>query len=175
MRPFIDAVRQAVTQQNWYAALVGALTLPDIAARLDGRPGRSGPRYASWFNDYLRSAYTSTNPFDPAPHVFLSGGDCYALRCAFLHQGDFDIAGQHAREVLDRFHFWAPDPGLGVRVHCNQHGSTLQLQVSCFCEDVCCAVEAWILARGADPAVAAAIAAMPRIQLPGESSPYVGG
>ena len=151
-------------------AITGALTLPDIAAVLDGRTGGSAERYAGWFNDYLRDTFTSHDSFADGQFVLLSGRDCYALRCAFLHAGDFDITGQNKREALEKFHFWAPHPGLGVTVHCNLHNNNtlLQLQVNCFCEEICLGIEAWMQIRGSDLAVAIAIADMPRIQLPHE-------
>ena len=37
---------------------------------------------------------------DGAPHVFLHGEDCYALRCAVLHEGADDIVTQRARVAL---------------------------------------------------------------------------
>lgn len=61
---------------------------------------------------------------------FLNGGDCYALRCAVLHEGSDDIVEQRAREALERFEFYEPAPGL--RMHCNQIGVRLQLQVDLF-------------------------------------------
>jgi hypothetical protein len=41
----------------------------------------------------------------------------------------------------------------------------LQLQVSCFCEEVCAAVENWLNARAAHPTVAAALARLPLVQV----------
>jgi hypothetical protein len=126
MRHLVDAVRRSVREQNWYAALAGALTLPDIAARLDGRNGGRS-RYISWFNDYLGPTYTQ--PIGPQPgrtHVYLSGDDCYALRCAYLHEGEFDVTSHKVHDALDRFQFLAPNPQGNVR-HMVQVDRVLQL------------------------------------------------
>jgi len=168
MTHLVEAVRRSITEKNWYAALAGALLLPDVAARIDGRPGQSGARFAAWFDDYLLPAYTVSLP--DGPEIFLSGNDCYALRCAYLHEGDFDIFGQSARNLLDRFHFVVQVSGMSQ--HCNLvvNNSTvpptkvLQLRVDRFCEDVCAAVEKWLQARGSDPSVQAAIARLPWIE-----------
>ena len=74
--------------------------------------------------------------------VLLGGRDCYALRCSFLHQGLGDISNQRAREVLPGFHFVRPLPGKNI-VHRNIWYGALQLQVDCFCEDICVGVEQW--------------------------------
>lgn len=71
----------------------------------------------------------------------MSGADCYALRCALLHEGSDSILRQYAREALERFAFVAPSPGR--EIHCNQLGTALQLQVDIFCEDVCKGVDRW--------------------------------
>jgi hypothetical protein len=159
MRHLVDAVRRSVREQNWYAALTLALTLPDIAAKIDGKLGGSESRYVAWFNDYLLSRYTGDSFF--GPRAFLTGNDCYALRCAFLHAGDFDITGQRARKILEYFRFTVPVPTM--LVHRNQIDQTLQLQIDIFAEDVCVAVEDWLRARSADTSVAMALAGMPQI------------
>lgn len=163
MQYLIESVRRSVGIHNWYAALMGALTLPDIAAKLDGRSGGSGARYIAWFDDYLLPGYTQQRPGE-ADRIFLSGNDCYALRCAFLHEGDFDITGQRVPMALERFKFVAPVPGCVV--HCNRIGRVLQLQVDCFCEEICSAIEQWLAKRGADADVAAALTKLPKIDFP---------
>lgn len=75
-------------------------------------------------------------------HVFLSGDDAYALRCAYLHEGGSDITYQKARKALHDFLFVEP-PGQGS-VHCNQSNSSLQLQVDKFCADICDGAQTWL-------------------------------
>jgi hypothetical protein len=141
MKHFVDAIRKAMHDENWYAALICALVLPDICSKVENPVECSGRRrYIEWFHANLAGKYTHDLPFER--HTFLSGEDCYALRCAYLHEGDMDITRQSARMVLERFVFVAPRPG---RVdHCNKNGTTLQLQVDMFCDDVCQAVESWL-------------------------------
>lgn len=141
MKRFTDAVRSAVATKNWYGALAMALTLPDVCGRLEQPTVGSGARYAQWFGQWVQPIYTHLVGAAREPHVFLSGADCYALRCSYLHEGGGDIAHQRARQVLDDFHFITP-PQSGM-VHCNQANSTLQLQVDIFCGDVAAAVDRW--------------------------------
>jgi hypothetical protein len=167
MQHLVDAVRRSVLNRNWYAALTGALALPDIASRLDGRRGRPRDKYIRWFNDYLKKNYRRPIGGRKKPHVFMTGGDCYALRCAYLHEGDFDLAGHDVAEVLDRFEFVEP-PGVvrHMNMGVNEAGVTvLQLQVSLFCEEICEGVERWLKAKATRPRVAKALAHLPEIRL----------
>ena len=75
-------------------------------------------------------------------HVFLSPSDCYALRCALLHEGREEITEQCARDALDRFHFIEP-PKSGS-IHCNQIDNILQLQIDIFCQDIVNALKSWL-------------------------------
>jgi hypothetical protein len=165
MRHLVDAVRRSVAENNWYAALTGALALPDIAGKWDGGVGGSASqaRFVAWYNTYLLPRYTRPGIGGGQPQIILSGNDCYALRCAYLHGGEFDITAQRARQALDSFRFVAPPPGW--HIHCNRNRGMLQLQVDVFCEDVCAALDAWLNARGGDPAVAAALAELPEIEI----------
>jgi len=141
MQHFIDAIRVAVTQNNWYAALSLALTMPDICGRLENPLMDSQARFVHWYNRYLLNRYQSPVGHDFTVHTFLSGNDCYALRCAFLHQGEFGIDDQRARQALECFRFKVPHGDLCV--HMNQYDNVLELQVDRFCLDVCEAVEEW--------------------------------
>jgi hypothetical protein len=167
MDHLVHAVRDAVRQQNWYAAVSLALTLPDICGRIDDETSSSTKRYVAWWNANLLAEYTMQT--HRGPHVFLTGEDCYALRCAFLHQGAFDVLDQRVRQVLTRLQFLVP-PGNNV-MHKIGAGGWLALQVSEFCEDVCRAVERWQVTANQVPEKAQRIASLGRIQIavPGQS------
>jgi hypothetical protein len=154
----VKAVRGAVAESNWYAALSLALTLPDICGGLESAGG-SRKRYVDWCDTYLVPTYTSQ--MDDGPYVFLGASDCYALRCALLHRGVDDITGTPAQELLDSFLFVSPPPwGLA---HCNQSDAKLQLQVDIFCEDICVGVEKWLMDISAHNEVTAKMSQLMRI------------
>jgi hypothetical protein len=142
--PFVNAVREAALHQNWVAALVTALALPDVCGWLED-PGRSSrARYAAWFEQFAQDAYTGILGGRPRKkHIFLSGTDCYALRCALLHEGTTSTDRQRARRALRKFRFITPpaaESGYGLY----QDGSLLVLRVDDFCEAVCKGVEDWV-------------------------------
>ena len=145
MQNLLLSITKALENENWYAALFLALTLPDICGKIQYPKVKSSEtRYVQWFNKYLSNKYTHEIGADRKKHVFLSGEDCYALRCSLLHEGVDVISHQRCRKVLDSFVFLAKGP----RSHCNYFnvgGHTfLQLRIDNFCEDVCAAVETWL-------------------------------
>lgn len=142
MDHLIGAVEKAIDEQNWYAALSLALTLPDICAKMEAPTQGSAKRYAAWANIHFAPKYTHRIGADRIEHIFLSGNDLYALRCAVLHEGSDDIIQQRARESLEKFHIIAPPEG-GM-LHCNQLGTMLQLQVDVLCQDICMSVRQWL-------------------------------
>ena len=162
VRQFIDAARLAIKHENWYGALALALTMPDICGRISypKLAKRSEDRYVLWFDTYLAAQYQGGWNNEQ----FLTGGDMYALRCAFLHQGEFDVTDQKARQALERFHLTAPFAGV---MHNNRSmnmdddgkikNCVLQLSVDIFCEDVCTGVEKWMADNATDTRISAEI------------------
>lgn len=149
MEHLITAVESSLQQENWYAALSLSLTLPDICSKIDEPEVFTNTRFPRWVNKYFSPTYTRMMPnYSPErgsyreEHVFLSGEDFYALRCAVLHEGSDSIISQKASKALEKFTFVAPLPGF--LVHMNQRNLTLQLQVDQFCMDVCQAVRLWL-------------------------------
>jgi hypothetical protein len=139
---FTLAIEKSLQEKNWYAALALALALPDICANVCSPNEGSQRRYVQWYNQYMLSKYTSYIGPRKEEHVFLLGEDCYALRCALLHEGTHEITEQRAKQVLESFSFIVPPEG--GTVHMNQHNDSLQLQVDIFCRDICSSVHNWL-------------------------------
>lgn len=140
MENILKSIENSLQSKNWYSALVLTLILPDICSKMEGTNKSSSKRYPEWFNTYLGKKYRG----------FLSGDDCYALRCAFFHEGSSNIEKQRARDVLDHFVFIADGP------HCNRISKCtfgnpkydgkdiLQLSVNHFCQDMTGAAKQWL-------------------------------
>jgi hypothetical protein len=140
---FIDAVKSAAEESNWYAALALALAMPDICGRVENPTFGSKQRYVGWWDKYLLSRYSAKVGPLQILNVFLSGNDAYALRCSFLHEGSDDPTNQKAKEALEKFHFIEPS-GRGHFIHLNLKRGVLQLQVDRFCQDICDGAAQWI-------------------------------
>lgn len=142
MKRFTDAINSAVKSENWLSSLSLSLTMPDICGRLENPAMKSGARYVSWFEKYLQHKYSALVGASRRHHVFLSGEDCFALRCSYLHEGADDISTQKIRKALDSFHFISP-PKNGNIFHMNQANNKLQLQIDIFSSDIADAVDQW--------------------------------
>lgn len=146
MENILKSIEKSLQDKNWYAALVLSLILPDICAKIEGNTKCSTERYPEWFEKYLGKKYNG----------FLSGHDCYAFRCSFLHEGHENIEMRNAtknklkKDILNRFIL------LGEGSHCNmlancQFGdpkydgkNILQLSVNNFCQDMIEATKEWL-------------------------------
>lgn len=149
MNHFIDALETSLDTQNWYSVLFISLTLPDICGKVDEPNETSKKRTINWFNKYLKPIYTSNIGADRREHVFLSGSDFYALRCAYLHEGSDEITSQCAQDVLEKFKFIQPITN-SFCIHRNQIGTTLQLQVDQFGKEILDALRKWTVDISSD-------------------------
>ncbi len=136
MKNIVNSVYSALNNGNWYAALLVSLTLPDICSALE-HGKTSGEKYADWFEQNL-----------PQYKGYLSGNDCYALRCALLHSGKDDISDQRKQEVLEHYVFLTKGAHCNLFKDCVFNGekkSFLQLNTQTFSKDMCKAVESWLV------------------------------
>lgn len=156
MQNFVLAMEQCVASKNWHAALFVALSIPDICGRIDDPTSGSKKRYTAWFDRYVGPQYGRA----------LSGNDCYALRCAYLHEGRDDISEQRAREVIEQFMFVATPPN--VVAHRNRLNNKLQLDIEVFCKDIAQGVTDWLDASQADAAKKQALRDLIVIHVPDE-------
>ena len=158
MQSILSAIRHALKQKNWHAALFISMTLPDICCALEFGSS-DGQKYAQWFDNNL-----------PTYNGFLSGNDCYALRCSLLHEGKDDITEQKRREVLDHVLFLTCTSHLNVFKDCIIDGvaeSFVQLNVGSFCEDFCLTTENWLKAHLENRAIQGRLDNTIRIHGPG--------
>lgn len=138
MKNIINSIKNSLQNKNWYSALILSLIIPDICGKLEGQL-ISSERYSTWFDRYLKE-YKN----------FLSGNDCYALRCSYLHEGSDNIENQRAKDVLDYFVF-IPNGSHRTKISNCYFGNSkydgkeiLQLSVNNFCQDMIEAVEKWL-------------------------------
>ena len=141
MRQFIQAIEISLNTQNWYSALALALTLPDICGKIDSPDLKTRLRYPKWFNEYVGEKYKVVKP-DGETHIFMTGNDCYALRCAFLHEGSNNVSEHGAREkITEKFVLMYSQ---GISIHCCTYQGKIALMLPNFCNDIIDGVEKWM-------------------------------
>lgn len=143
MKTFIGSIRLAVANENWYGALVISLILPDICGKIEFPNKLTGERYSEWFDKYVRNKYELGDCYQEGGTIFMSGNDCYALRCALLHEGHQDLRTQKANKRLQKINFVVPKQG-EKRHKINFSNIEFQLEVDKFCLDICNGAETWL-------------------------------
>ncbi len=145
MRDLISALQKAIDTENWYAALFVALAIPDICSSLESPVERPSVRYPRWFDNHKGGEYRS----------HLTGKDCYALRCSYLHNGSSVTEHQRIKEVVDKFSFSPSGSHLcsfgDVKVgSCDDGKSICHLSVKVFSEDMITYAEKWLEGSGSE-------------------------
>jgi hypothetical protein len=161
MNRFSSGIRQAVANQNWFAALYLALTMPDVCGALEDPKAGNGARYRSWFERYL-APINKINILGTEA-VFMTAGDCWALRCSLLHEGSDEVSQQKAKDVLSRFFFTT------IGAHRIRVEDTLTLNVARFCEEIADAVDKWAADTQSDVDIQARVSQMVQIRQGGFS------
>lgn len=157
MNRFTDSLRSSVHNGDWYVSLATALTLPDVCGSLIDAKAASGARYALWFDSWMSLKHTLNMPM-LYKDTYLSGSDCYGLRCKYLHQGSSDISARSKR-TLDNFHFIVSPPNQNT-IHMNRTDQVLQIQVDIFCLDMAASVDEWAESVANDDAVQRSISSL---------------
>ena len=159
LHTFLDNVQACLSAGIYYAALVTALTVPEICAALESEGGWGGhQKYKNWYQDYLGSKYPDLTP-----------DDCYALRCSVLHQGKLGRPNMQYSRVI----FTVPNRQNNV-FHNNLINDALNLDMTMFCNDIIDAAQAWYEAKKDDTFVVANLPNLVRDR-PNGLSPYMVG
>lgn len=152
LNEFVAAARRAAEDDNWFAALPIALTLPDICGAVDDPgPGKSKKRYVAWWDAYMAPRYWVRPDEDEEPQwepfTYLPGPDAYALRCAYLHSGTDEVDGPTTSHHRIRF----LGPPSSAAFGYSEKTRTLNVGLEQFIEWTCLSVECWLRERADDP------------------------
>jgi hypothetical protein len=158
-----DAIKSSLESKNWFSAIALTLTIPDICAKITDGKKSNGKKYADWFNHFVGAKYKTNYTQErldwlkeKAPEAYeelkhqtrLSGNDCYALRCAFLHEGESEILNQRAQEILNEIQF--VEPNSKFIVHGTILNKKLILHIDTFANDIIEGVQQWKLTLNDD-------------------------
>ncbi|MEG1313534.1 MAG: hypothetical protein RSD40_04390 [Bacilli bacterium] len=141
---FTDSITNSLATKNYFAALIMALTLPDICCSLEDEQRRTNvTKYAAWFTKYVGHNYVHALGGSPDETIFLTGEECYALRCTYLHKGFNQIEDEKAvRDYIDsakRIEFMAE-----MSSDCLKVNGVLLLKLENFCQYIIQGVNQWL-------------------------------
>lgn len=161
MDEFLNEIEVSCKAGHFYITLFCCLALPDICGAISSDDGiANGQKYKDWFDTYVTPKYGGN--FD--------GGNCYAFRCAALHQG----RSTHKNLGYTRIIFLAPTTASQSRMHNNVLNDALNLDIVEFCRDIICAVRTWIRCEAPNSAFQRNMATFLR-RYRGGLAPYIEG
>ncbi len=109
LRDILDDLEKAVKGKAYFSALALALTLPDICGKIEYHNLDDRGKYIKWFDEwiyqYLKIPTSKVDAFEKYDELAKFDGEvCYALRCAYLHAGNFELNGNGKKNIkIDRF------------------------------------------------------------------------
>lgn len=179
MHQLLNAIDTSLEKQNWFGALFIALSIPDICGGAEGVIRGNGPRYRDWFDRYLKERYASESLYEQIrsshpeqlvgisekgltylkeaiPPVQFTADECWALRCACLHEG--------VDETKLRNFKLTPLSDPYLRTHLNIKDGLLQLEVQQLCQAIVKAAKKWMDDMQDRPEVVEKIEKMIRIE-----------
>ncbi|TWU04314.1 hypothetical protein [Stieleria varia] len=131
MNELLNQIEMSCDSGQLYLALFSTLTLPDICGAISSDNGFStGRQYKIWFDEYVAPKYDG----------MFNGSNCYAFRCAALHQGK----AEHKDLGYCRIIFLAPLENRTCIMHKNVLNNALNLDLVTFCKDVVAGVRYWM-------------------------------
>jgi hypothetical protein len=144
MHQIINDIKSTLSSNNYYSSIISCLCLIDICASIEfEKENSSKDRFVNWFNKYLLDKYEHKIGCPSKLHTFLSGADCYALRCSIVHNGSDVTQLQKSKDKLGKFVFQHNNNHLCQNKYINGD-DYLILDVKVFCGDVLGAASNWL-------------------------------
>lgn len=144
MDDLFDQIRGTLAAGFPYAAILIALTIPDVCAALalppEAREDKNKSRYITWYNANV------------LPKInILSGEDCYSLRCGVLHSGRSGNKNRSYDKLLFVQNSQADQISFSNGVIDDKHYNlVIGLDISYFLESMISAAEEWLEANAQD-------------------------
>lgn len=136
-----NEIRIALNNKLYNCALTVALTLPDICGKVECPNTSIAYRYKNWFKKYAEPKFTVSATQLPSnkiiQYTWLRANECYALRCAVLHAGNYDTE----KIGLSQLHFHAHLREKTNYSHMVRDSSSADFDVIQLCETLCNAAE----------------------------------
>ena len=134
-------IKSALNMNLYNCALALALTIPDVCGKVKYPDFSVTKRYKSWFDEYAKKYFTSIATKLPeesnVEYTWLTSDECYALRCAVLHAGDYKAVNID----LTQIHIHAHKRDGDNYSHMIRDNRFADWDVIALCENLCNAAE----------------------------------
>lgn len=133
MERLIDAIKHALDERNYIAAVLLAVTIPDICGKIEYA---NGFHYKQWFEANMGKRYAPVN-----------GDDAYAIRCALLHAFSQSLSEQKAHKVMENYQFTEDGAhslgNVGMTANGHEIPNSIVLSAQQYAIDIVAAYERW--------------------------------
>ena len=111
-------IKIAYNNKAYFSALALTLTIPDIRGKIQYKNNsnlKDREKYIKWFDEWIKEYFEIPKPknemFEDFDVLAKSDGEvCYALRCAYLYSGNYDLKAHGKDNIkLDRFELCVSD------------------------------------------------------------------
>jgi hypothetical protein len=161
MESILYDIRQALSNNLYYAAIMLSLGMPDLCAALESDDGKTTHQdYKRWFREWFQPKYP-----------LLTEDDIYSLRCGVFHRGRLNDPRPDLS--YDRIVFTLPAPNQVVMRQCVLNRAFLT-DASRFCWDMTDSVNGWYQANENHPNVSKNIMQCVQYRVTG-LRPYIAG
>lgn len=124
----IDEIKKSIDNECYIAALMLALSIPDICGKAEYSHASTTSRYIQWYNTYVGKYEKPLSPYDD-DMPYASGELIYNLRNSLFHQGTPNIDVGKVKEErcrVDEFRFTISDVTDGG-LSCVSYGKECQI------------------------------------------------
>jgi hypothetical protein len=140
MDSLIWDIRQALSNNLFYAAIMLCLGIPDMCAVLESPDGSTKPEdYKRWFREWFQPQYPG-----------LSEDDMYSLRCGVFHRGRLN--DPRPGLSYERIVFTLPNEKR-LTIQNGELNNAYFTDAHRFCSDMAASAERWYAAKRTDPIV----------------------
>lgn len=117
IKDILEDIKLATENKAYFSALALALTIPDICSKIEYKDTKlkKNEKYIEWFNKWIYKYFeipkSNNEEFDSYDELAIFDGKvCYALRCAYLHAGNYELKENGKNEIgIDRFELCVSD------------------------------------------------------------------
>lgn len=115
IKDILEDIKLANKNKAYFSALALTLTIPDICGKIEYKNLNDKEKYIKWFNDwvykYVEIPKGNDELFNEFDELAIFDGEvCYALRCAYLHSGNYELKEHGKGKIkISRFELCVSD------------------------------------------------------------------
>lgn len=145
----IKEIEKAIGAGYYHCALALVLTIPDICGQVYrhelSEKLSDKDIYIRWFEEFVAQIYLKEPnlKFPNGTNIAFDGCACYRLRCAYLHNGNYDLKARDEKIKIKEFRLHYSKPSFKYNLYkvvlTDEGEFILDVDVSGFCRAICMA------------------------------------